>query len=402
MESISNLLRWFTGGQHQYMVLYQCMQRDYFWIFLTVILDIAVACGYAVIATHWWKNARTLPATPAKRALGNIRNIFVFCGICGYAFIPIKMLWPAWRLYDLFMGVLVYFTWKYAWRARDLKVVYSELGRSTQLAEDLERSREQTEQKNFFLNALSHDLRTPLNGLALQASLAEMSLDANDIATLKVALADIRASTTATSELLDRLLEFGRAGVRERQPAQLEDFALGALLEELANRFRGAAERKGLRIDVRESNGLLVRSDRLTVSRVLANLLDNAIKFTDHGSVRVEVDCAESGTEIHVIDTGIGISPADSARLFEEFYQVHNNERDRSKGFGIGLAIARRLARQLGGDVLLESAPGSGSRFSLVIPRVAPDRSSSETGLSDQQRVTAPRAAGTQVAAGAR
>jgi signal transduction histidine kinase len=299
------------------------------------------------------------------------------------------MFWPAWRLYDLFMGVLVYFTWKYAWRARDLKVVYSELGRSNKLAEDLERSREQTEQKNFFLNAISHDLRTPLNGLALQASLAELSLNANDTQTLKVALAEIRASTIATSELLDRLLEFGRAGVPQPQSSPSEQFALAPLLSELTDRFRAAAERKGLRLYVCESNALCLHSDRLAVSRVLANLLDNAIKFTDQGSVRVEVDGSESGVEIHVIDTGIGISTSDSARLFEEFYQVHNNERDRSKGFGIGLAIARRLARQLGGDVLLESAPGSGSRFSLVVPNAAAAGSSNGGAFTSHQRVPA-------------
>ena len=101
MESLLHALRWFTGGDSQYMMLYQCMKRDYVWIGLTVLLDGAVAAGYALIAMHWSKNSRSLPDIPAKRALANMRNIFAFCGICGYLFIPVKMIWPAWRLYDI-------------------------------------------------------------------------------------------------------------------------------------------------------------------------------------------------------------------------------------------------------------------------------------------------------------
>src|SRR3954468_729353 len=134
---------WFTGDG-RYSTLYHCMGGDTFWIVATVVLDVAVAAGYLLIARHWWVNERTLPRhLPARRALGNMRNIFVFCGICGYAFIPIKMVWPAWRLYDLFMVMLVYFTWKYAWKAKDLKVIYGELGRSNRLEKELEKTKEE-------------------------------------------------------------------------------------------------------------------------------------------------------------------------------------------------------------------------------------------------------------------
>ena len=76
MDALLHALRWFTGGDSQYMVLYQCMRRDYLWIGLTVVLDAAVAAGYALIAMHWWKNSKNLPDIPAKRALANMRNIF--------------------------------------------------------------------------------------------------------------------------------------------------------------------------------------------------------------------------------------------------------------------------------------------------------------------------------------
>jgi len=369
MDGLTSLLHWFAGGDLQYMKLAGCMKHDTVWIAVTVLLDLSVAAGYGLIAMHWWKNSRNLPDIPAKRALGNMRNIFLFCGICGYVFIPIKMVWPAWRLYDFFMAVLLYFTWRYALKARDLKVVYSELGRSTQLAEDLERSRAQSHEKSFFLNAISHDLRTPLNGLVLQAGVAEMAMESDDTNTLRGALAEIRASTVATSELLERLLEFGRSGA-DQAPHEMCDFPLAPVLTDLSGRFKASADQKSIELDIRDANGLTLRTDRIKLERILANLLDNAIKFTDRGAVRVEAESAGGGVEIHVIDSGIGISCEDVARLFQEFFQAHNSERDRAKGFGMGLAIARRLARQLGGDVLVQSAPGRGSRFSLVVPNV--------------------------------
>ena len=150
MDSLALFLRWFTGGEHQYMRLYGCMQHDTFWVTVTITLDLMIAAGYVIIAGHWWKNQRNLPDIPAKRALSDMRNIFIFCGLCGYIFIPVKMFWPAWRLYDMSLAVLVYFTWRYALTASNLKVVYSELGRSSQLAADLERSKEEAKRKASF------------------------------------------------------------------------------------------------------------------------------------------------------------------------------------------------------------------------------------------------------------
>jgi signal transduction histidine kinase len=366
MNHLVDVLRWFSGGENQYMRLYSCMKRDNFWIGLTVCLDFSIAIGYAIIALHWSRNARRLPDIPAKRVLATIRNIFLFCGICGYLFIPIKMVWPAWRLYDFTLMFLVYSTWRYVFSATNLKVVYTELGRTTALAAELQRSQQESLRKSQFLNAISHDLRTPLNGLSLQSSVAEVALQQGDQQSLKQALVDIRASTRATAALLDSLLETARTDWVDQQNVSTR-FALVDVLADLRGRMEGVAATKSLTLQIDPAANIELQMDRTKLDRILANLLTNAIKFTEAGAIKIQVDRSATAVEIHVIDTGVGIAPAMHEHLFDEFFQIKNHERDPSKGFGLGLSIARRLARQVGGDITVQSAPGRGSRFSLLL-----------------------------------
>jgi signal transduction histidine kinase len=142
------------------------------------------------------------------------------------------------------------------------------------------------------------------------------------------------------------------------------------MLRQVISGSQAVATQKGLYLWVDCPAELHILTDRVKLERILCNLLNNAVKFTDQGGVRVVAESASGALEIHVVDTGIGLAPAQQARLFQEFYQVENHARDRKKGFGLGLAISRRLARQLGGDVEVESAQGSGSRFSVLLPGV--------------------------------
>ena len=137
MMSVSDLVNWFTGGSHQYHDLFHCMSQDRIWIATTIILDLAVAGGYIVIAAQWGKQEKAVRPSPSKTALGRLKKIFIFCGLCGYIFIPVKMFWPAWRLYDIFLAVLVYYTWRYALGAADIKAIYRELQRSERLETEL-------------------------------------------------------------------------------------------------------------------------------------------------------------------------------------------------------------------------------------------------------------------------
>jgi signal transduction histidine kinase len=369
---INDLLNWFAGGRDGYMTLVHCMNHDTFWIALTVALDLAVASGYILIALHWWRNERPLEESPAKSALRSMKNIVVFCGICGYLFIPIKMFWPAWRLYDAFLAVLVYFTWRYALRSRNLGVVYGELGRTEQLARDLDQTREESRQKSFFLNAVSHDLKTPLNGLMLQAELAELSLSTNDLDAIRDALVEIKSCVRTTADLLNSFMEIGRLDWAENSavPVPLD---LAELLPSVVARHRAGAELKGLDLLYHPPSRMIVLTDRVKLERILSNLIDNAIKFTKSGSVELVVETRANDVAIQVADTGVGIAAEDQAAIFNDFFQVHNSERDSRKGFGLGLAIAKRLAFQLGGNLTVESTIGRGSRFTLLLKSAPAD-----------------------------
>jgi signal transduction histidine kinase len=366
MNPLGDLYRWLAGGPDGYMNLVHCMNDDTFWISLTVLLDLAVAFGYVLIAHHWWQNEKALPKCQAKVALGQMKRIFLFCGTCGYLFIPIKMFWPAWRLYDFVMIGLVFFTWRYALNARQLRVVYHELGRSKQLAYELEESKAESKRKSFFLNAISHDLRTPLNGLMLQAELAEMSASGGDVESLRDSLREIKACARTTADLLASFLELGRLDWSDDSSREIR-FDLAELIAQLASAARPLADMKDVEIRAEPPSGIYLVTDRLKLERILQNLLGNGVKFTERGRVEVIVKPSGRDLTIEVSDTGVGIPEAQLETIFDEFYQVNNSERDRGKGFGLGLSIARRLAHQLRGELAVESEVGRGSRFSVIL-----------------------------------
>ena len=369
--TFGDVFAWFSGGRPGYMDLRHCMNHDTFWILITVVLDLAVAVGYVLIALHWRLNERALADSPAKSALGMMKNIFIFCGLCGYLFIPVKMFWPAWRLYDGFLAVLVYLTWRYALGAKELRVVYNELGRSARLALDLEQTREESRKRGHFLNAVSHDLKTPLNRLNLQTELAEISMASDDQDGLRESLAEILECTAETTRFLNRLLEIGQLEGRT-EAVDWREFALADLLEALSEAHRPGASARGLTIESSARTDLTVESDPALFSRVLSNLIDNAIKFSGRGKILLLAEARSDGVAVHVTDEGEGIAPEDLGRIFDDFVQLHNPERDSRKGFGLGLGVAKRLAHLLGGRLAVESGPGRGSRFTVTLPRKEP------------------------------
>jgi signal transduction histidine kinase/CheY-like chemotaxis protein len=231
----------------------------------------------------------------------------------------------------------------------------------------LERAEEANRAKTRFLAAASHDLRQPIHTLSLfGAALAMCDLDAR---TREISQ-NINVALQGMASQFDALLDVSKldAGVVHVDRAPLEP---RRLVERLAHEFAPVAAAKGLEMTASCTFDGVVQTDRLLLERIVRNLTDNAIKYTDAGSIRLGVARAGDDVVVSVADTGRGIPASEHARVFEEFYQLDNPERDRTRGFGLGLSIVKRLADLLDIRLDMESAPGAGTTFRLRLA-VAP------------------------------
>ena len=224
--------------------------------------------------------------------------------------------------------------------------------------------------KDEFLATVSHELRTPLQGLlGLASTLAGGRHGALTPAQQGV-LETMNASGHLLLQLINDLLDFTKAesGQLALGPGVTD---LPVVLDQCLDLLRDQAHTKGLSLTRAVDPGFpRLALDPLRVLQILLNLLSNAVKFTDRGAVAVHARApAEGPLRIEVRDTGIGISPADLARIFAPFTQIDSGLKRRRGGTGLGLALSRRIAALFGGAIEVESALGRGSTFSLTIPR---------------------------------
>ncbi|WP_109107028.1 PAS domain S-box protein [Azospirillum sp. TSO35-2] len=235
-----------------------------------------------------------------------------------------------------------------------------EIHRAREAAEEADRS------KNRFLAAASHDLRQPLQSILLFAEALRPHLAD---ATGRERLDRLQHGLDVLKSLLDGLLDISRLDAGIVAP-QVEEFRVSDVLGPLDDAYAPIAHGKGLEWQVMPC-GATVRSDRVLLGRMLRNLVENAIRYTESG--RVLIDCTVQGDRlrIEVRDTGCGIPADQLGRIFEEFHQVGNPERDRAQGLGLGLAIVRRLSKLLDHPVDVRSCPGGGSLFSVAVPYAA-------------------------------
>lgn len=247
--------------------------------------------------------------------------------------------------------------WKSLWQRYENDLLISQLTEQKAIAETANRD------KSRFLASASHDLRQPLQSLVLfSESLQEVSQDKES----RHLAGQIGKSVTALVDMFDELLDISKfdAGVVQ---AVLQNFKVQTVFDRLQTEFTPLAVTKGLELVVLKTD-LVAYSDLHLLERILRNLLSNAIRYTDFGTVKVSCQSTGEMLKFDVSDTGIGIRAESLPHIFEEYYQVGNQHRDRLKGLGLGLAIVRRMEALLGCNVTVVSKPAIGSTFSFSIP----------------------------------
>ncbi|RDJ20476.1 response regulator [Bosea caraganae] len=234
----------------------------------------------------------------------------------------------------------------------------------------LQRAKGEAEEANAsktrFLAAASHDILQPLNAARLYATAL---VERDRQAAIPELAENIDASLDAVEEILTALLEISRLDGGAMKP-ELTSFRLDELMRQLQREFEPSAQEKGLKL-VFVPAGVALRSDRRLLRRLLQNLISNAIKYTPNG--KVLVGCRRRGGQIavEVLDTGLGIPQSKQRTVFREFQRLDQGARV-ARGLGLGLSIVERIARTLDHKLVLNSAPGRGTRFSVMVPRAAP------------------------------
>ena len=285
-------------------------------------------------------------------------------------------------------------------RSAELERLYSEVARANTA-------------KSEFLANISHELRTPLNAIV---GFVELLKDGvyGDLSPRQVPPVDrIAASATHLRHLVDQVLDIAKIAAG-RLEVHAETLVLRPFVLNVASELESLVNERGLSFSIAVGASLpRVRTDPTHLRQILVNLIGNAIKYTPAGGVAVRArlvgsangqfraprratpddpglasqspDARRIWIALQVVDTGVGIAPADQTRIFEEFEQVNAGPRSESmqRGTGLGLAISRRLAQLLGGDIRVESQLGKGSTFTLWLPVNVADLDTPEHGSSD-------------------
>jgi signal transduction histidine kinase/CheY-like chemotaxis protein len=300
-----------------------------------------------------------------------------------------------------FAGTLVFLardTWRTFERSVAIRLENAELARRLESA--LQRAEAASRSKTRFLASASHDLRQPLHSLSLNAAaLAFRPLDERG----REIVRDMGEALEDLSYELDSLLDISKldAGVVPVQPAMFE---FTACLARICQSFDAIAKARALHFRTQWPDEVWVSTDRKLLEGIVRNLLDNAFKYTTFGTVRVDARVENGRCVVAISDTGIGIAPAEQERVFEEFYQVGNPERDRRKGLGLGLPIVRRHSELLGLPIRMSSAPGQGTTFTLDLavvpppPRAEPVKSGLIPAFQDRQFLVIDDEAGSREA----
>lgn len=239
---------------------------------------------------------------------------------------------------------------------------------------DITAQKELEQMKSNFVSVISHELRTPLHSIGgfidimLMEKAGSINTDQRDY------LETVKEQTTYLNRLIEDLLEFNRLESGQIQ-LRLEEVEVGTLLHEVVETLQPVARKRRLTLVNNVAKPFAtITADKGRLRQVFTNLIDNALKFTSiNGSVTVSAARDETGVEIAVEDTGIGIPPEELNHIFERFYQVDTGRTRKYHGAGLGLAIVKHIVVQHGGAVWADSIVGEGSTFYVLLPNTPPE-----------------------------
>ena len=253
-----------------------------------------------------------------------------------------------------------------------ISTVIRDVTRRKRMEQEIIAARQAAERANkansAFLAAASHDLRQPVQALSLLNGALRRTV--KDERALEM-IENQQASLTAMTNLLNSLLDISRLDAGAVTP-EFEEFPIQRLIDRLSAEFGRQAHHKGLGFSA-VSCGATIRSDPNLLAEILQNLVSNAVRYTDKGEIELACEEVAGECRLRVTDTGIGIKPDQLDEIFREFHQVRSPGSSK-EGFGLGLAIVRRLGNLLEHRIAVVSDPGNGSEFSVVVPAVGATR----------------------------
>ena len=246
------------------------------------------------------------------------------------------------------------------------RIRFAEKELNVRITQALESAEQASEAKTRFLAAASHDLRQPLHTISvLVAAMGLRKLDERSREIVQM----LGTVSQSLSGQLDGLLDVSRLDAGIVKP-ELRIESVDQIVRAHVAASEASAHQKGLTMRFHSDGSVQAMTDANLLGRILGNLTGNALKFTSVGGIDVSVKRLNGHAVVEIADTGIGIALADQQRVFQEFYQVENPERDRSKGLGLGLAIVQRLCTLLDIRLGMQSEPGRGTRFTLQMTAV--------------------------------
>jgi len=238
--------------------------------------------------------------------------------------------------------------------------------------EDMGPEKENAALRREFVANASHELKTPLTSIRGYAETL-LSGGLEDEAHRVRFVETIRDQASKLEDLVEDLLDLADLE-RPDAPLDLKDWDIGAIVRELSSTFEDVASRRGLRLELEGRSGVHAWVDRKRLELAIRNLLDNAVKYTDRGTIWVSLDGDRDAVRLRVSDTGRGIPAEHLPRVFERFYRVDRGRSRAQGGTGLGLSIVKHVVQLHGGKVWVESEVGRGSTFWIEVPPEGPDR----------------------------